>query len=61
MAAHGAQAAGIEVTMPPEVTLLAGFAEMLAASAGLPHSHLHKYINPFICASAHTIFADLAL
>ncbi|KAK9819467.1 hypothetical protein WJX74_009419 [Apatococcus lobatus] len=61
MAAHGAQAAGIEVTMPPEVSLLVGLAEAIIAKACLPHSHLHKFISPFICASAHTVFADRVL
>ena len=60
MASHGAQAAGIEVTMPPEVSLLVGLAEALAAIAGLHHS-LHQFISPFIRASAHTVFADHAL
>ena len=60
MASHGAQAAGIEVTMPPEVSLLVGFAEALAAIAGLHHS-LPQFISPFVGASAHTVFADHAL
>ncbi|KAK9863853.1 hypothetical protein WJX84_008298 [Apatococcus fuscideae] len=60
MAAHGARAAGIEVTMPPEVSLLVGFGEAIVERAGRPASHLHQFISPYICAAAHTIFADHA-
>ena len=58
LAAHGASAAGIEVTMPPEVSLLVAFGEAILRRANFPASHLHSYVNSFICASAHTVFAD---